>query len=180
MKLTLSPCLTLPSLALLVTGIAATGGCGATTLPTVRAPIGLALAANRTLDRPGTGVEAFGLPQHAHAVASATPDVAPYLQGTASVARTRGPSATVSAKASVADAAVARKDVSVPTFAKPQVAPPAAAPIASTQVAVEQRYAARDGVAQQQKEFRGGDAIVITAGTVVLVLLILLLVLLLT
>lgn len=56
---------------------------------------------------------------------------------------------------------------------------PAAPLLASNDVGMEQRYAARDQQASDQKQFRGGDAIVITAGALVVVLLIVVLILLL-
>jgi hypothetical protein len=49
-----------------------------------------------------------------------------------------------------------------------------------TSAGEEQRYAQRESQSQKQRDFRGGDAIVISASAIVLVLLIVLLVLLLT
>jgi hypothetical protein len=81
---------------------------------------------------------------------------------------------------------LAAAKVEQPVSAAPEPAPapivtesPAAPLLASNDVGVEQRYAQRDQQASDQKQFRGGDAIVITAGALVVILLIVILILLL-
>jgi hypothetical protein len=177
-------------LALLVTSAATIGGCSTATLPAARAPNALDIASGWSFERPGQGVEAFGLPQHARAVPSAVADVAPYLQAPRPVTSTRKVAAMASAKVVAPDNAQATpalgnaqatpKPTPLPAAAKAEEAPQASLLAANTTTDAEQRYAARDRAAQEQKEFRGGDVIVITTGTIVLALLILLLVLLVT
>jgi hypothetical protein len=119
------------------------------------------------------------LPQHARAVPSASPDVAPYLKPVQSAPRAHASDTLVSAKASAEKPAMA---ATKPTSLTPVVTPQEATLVAtldtSVQTDTEQRYAARDQAAQKQKTFQGGDAIVIGTGTIFLVLLILLIVLL--
>lgn len=129
------------------------------------------------------GLEAFGEPQHAARVASAPADLTAYLKPVTVAqesAKTNRPAPKLAKEQHIARA-------NAPAVAKPSRDPsttiPAAAitlnePLASDADAA--RYSARDREAKKQKAFRGGDALVITSGTVVLILLVVLLILLLT
>jgi len=80
--------------------------------------------------------------------------------------------------ANAAPAAPAPQPVAVETAATPVEPQPLALHTPTT--SEEQLYAQRESQSQKQREFRGGDAIVISASAIVVILLVVLLVLLLT
>lgn len=157
-------------------------GCSASLPTTVRhAPAGIDIAQVPLWSAAShRAVEPFGLAQNVRPGVTTTPNIDAYLEP------------KVTAKQIVAKAA--------PRLAKASVVPPAAKPLETLMVeatattpppsialidppqpnADAGRYAARDRDSQKQQTFRGGDTLVITAGTLVLVLFILLLVLLVT
>lgn len=168
--------------AVLLVGVSVSVGCSASLPTAVRhAPGGIDIA-----QVPGwsaashRAVEPFGVAQNVRPGITTTPNIDAYLEP------------EVAAKQIVAKAA--------PRLAKAPVVPSATKPLETLMVEatvttpspsialIDQpepnadtgRYAARDRDSQKQQTFRGGDTLVITAGTIVLVLFILLLVLLVT
>lgn len=138
---------------------------------------GLDLAQAWPSGAPHAQLEGFGAPQQGRLASSDPVDISAYLAPKHAV---------------VADAKPLRQRAKPQTSVRVIAAEPAAPvvtivpPLPDSSITLteesadEGRYTARDQQAQKQKEFRGGDAIVITTGTIVLVLLILLLVLIFT
>jgi hypothetical protein len=129
-------------------------------------PAGGATGVARGAPQPAADIDAFLQPQHLRAGTAHVPAVS-----------------TPRAARRMPDTAVAAKPAPAPTPSAPVLA--AAAPTES--VAAQgapradelERYAQRDVRAQHAKAFRGGDAVVISVGTLLVVLLIVLLVVLL-
>ncbi len=134
-----------------------------------RAPSGIDLTHEIAATR---GLQPYGVADSVAVGAVATPNIDAYLKPEAILAKQ-----SKEATKPLAEAKVHAQPTTEPaTVAPPQVA--TAEPIAAN-IDVT-RYSERDQQATAQKQFRGGDTIVVTGGAILLTLLILLIVLIVT
>ena len=170
------------------------------------AAVGCGANSSRPVDARAAGEWTFRLPETRSPYAglaidrggSNTPAQNALESGAADVAPTQlalAPAAPAKAKRSTARPAYANlqkpvaPQTTAPLAATPQAAPAqepellavnSPAPVADNTSAEAERYSSREAKSQRQRDFRGGDAIVISASALLLILLVVILILLLT
>jgi len=141
-------------------------------LPTTRSPID-----ELAFGRGGSGTPAA--PDELASLAAPAPDEVLQPMAAAKTVAVAKPNLRRAPLAAATTAPAPAVPAAEPAQVTPEAAPASAPLLAQNDAPVESRYAQREADSRDQQKFRGGDAIVISAGALVVVLLIVILVLLL-